>query len=331
MNILVIGGTRFIGIHIVDELLRKKHKVTLFNRGKTNADYFPTVERIVGNRDDDLSMLTNNHWDAVIDTCGYVPRIVQKSATTLAPVSDMYVFVSSISVYRDFSQLNIDEQAEVTVLENSNTEEVTGETYGPLKALCEQEVEKAFPGRALIVRPGLIVGPYDSTDRFTYWPMRVARGGEVLAPGSKNAPVQFIDARDLAAYIVSGIEQKVTGIYNVTGPKETLTFEGFLSTCRSVLNDDVSFTWVDDQFLAKNEVGHWIEMPLYIPEAMSGMLAANIDKALSTGLSFTSLEKTIQDTYQWDVERNIPVSDRKAGLAAEKEAVVLNAYLEHKK
>ncbi len=327
MNVLVIGGTKFIGIHIVNELLAKGHKVTIFNRGKTNADYFPTVEKVIGDREGDLSVLASKRWDAVIDTCGYTPRVVRHSATALAEVSDMYIFVSSISVYRDFSKIGIDETAEVSVLEENNeTEEVNGDTYGPLKALCEQEVKKAYPGRALIVRPGLIVGPHDPTDRFTYWPMRIASGGEILAPGKKEAFVQFIDARDLATYIVKGIEQKLTGTYNVTGPRETLTFEDFLSACKAVLNDNAAFTWIDEQFLTKHEVGHWIEMPLYIPEAMSGMLATNIDKALKTGLTFTTIEKTIQDTYLWALEKRLPNSDWKAGLAKEKEVAILKAY-----
>lgn len=328
MNILIIGGTKFIGIHIVEELLKKGHKVTLFNRGQTNANFFPSVEKIVGDREKDLSMLQGKHWDAVIDTCGYVPRVVRHSATKLASLTDLYVFVSTISIYKDFSIPNITETAELSVLKDPTTEEVTGETYGPLKVLCEQEVHEAFPGRALIVRPGLIVGPHDPTDRFTYWPMRIAAGGNVLAPGKKAAQVQFIDARDLATYIVSSVEKKSVGTYNVTGPKQVLTLEDFLLTCKNVLNDKTEFTWVDDKFLEDNNVGFWMELPLYIPEGkgLSGMLSVNIEKALQTGLSFTPLEKTIIDTFEWDQSRQLLETERKAGLSLAKEKDVLTKF-----
>lgn len=328
MDILIIGGTKFIGIHIVEELLRKGHKVTLFNRGQTNADFFPSVEKIAGDREGDLSMLQGRHWDAVIDTCGYVPRVVRHSATTLASLTDLYVFVSTISVYKDFSIQNLDETAELSVLKDPTTEEVTGETYGPLKVLCEQEVNEAFPGRSLIIRPGLIVGPHDPTDRFTYWPLRIAAGGNVLAPGKKDAQVQFIDARDLAKYIVSSVEKKIVGTYNVTGPDELLTVESFLHACKTVLNKETEFTWVDDKFLEENNVGFWMELPLYIPKekGLSGMLSVNIEKALQTGLSFSPLEKTIIDTFEWDQSRQLQETERKAGLSLAKEKEVLTKF-----
>ncbi|MCT8136374.1 SDR family oxidoreductase [Anaerobacillus sp. CMMVII] len=325
MKVLIIGGTKFIGIHIVEELVKRGHDVTIFNRGKTNVDFFPTIKKIVGDREGDLSMLKEDHWDAVIDTCGYVPRVVSHSARALSSHADLYVFVSTISVYQDFSAENITETDDLSVLKDTNTQEVTGETYGPLKVLCEKEVSKIFPNRALIVRPGLIVGPYDPTDRFTYWPKRVALGGEVLAPGLKDAQIQFIDARDLASYIVSAIETKTVGTYNVTGPKEHLTLEDFLHACKKTLNNETDFIWVEDEFLEGNDVGFWTELPLYIPQnkGMSGMLGVNINKALSTGLTFRPLEETIRDTFTWDESRQLAESERKAGLNFEKEKAVL--------
>lgn len=331
MKILIIGGTKFIGIHIVAELLKRGHTVTIFNRGVTNAGLFPTVEKLIGDREKDLTMLQGRHWDAVIDTCGYVPRIVQYSAEILEPLTDLYVFVSTISVYKDFSVKYIDETAELSILKDPTTEEVTGETYGPLKVLCEKAVNDAFPGRSLIVRPGLIVGPHDPTDRFTYWPVRIAQEGEVLAPGHKDAQVQFIDARDLASFIVSSIEKKVVGTFNVTGPKELLTLENFLLTCKATLNSEAKLTWIDDLFLEDNEIGFWTELPLYIPEnkGISGMLAVNIDKALQAGLTFIPLANTITDTLKWDQSRQITEGERKAGLALAKEKLVLTKWKEN--
>jgi 2'-hydroxyisoflavone reductase len=330
VKILIIGGTKFIGIHIVEELLKRGHTVTIFNRGVTNAGLFPTVEKLIGDREKDLSVLQGRHWDAVIDTCGYVPRIVQHSAEILAPLTDLYVFISTISVYKDFSVKYIDETAELSILKDATTEEVTGETYGPLKVLCEKIVNDAFPGRSLIVRPGLIVGPHDPTDRFTYWPVRIAQDGEVLAPGLKDAQVQFIDVRDLASFIVSSIEKKDIGTYNVTGPKELLTLENFLLTCKATLNSEAKLTWIDDLFLEDNEIGFWTELPLYIPEnkGISGMLAVNIDKALEAGLTFTPLDNTITDTLKWDQSRQITEGERKAGLAMAKEKLVLTKWKE---
>ena len=189
MNLLILGGTVFLGRHLVEAALARGHAVTLFNRGQHNPDLFPEVERLRGDRDGDLQALEGRRWDAVVDTCGYVPRVVRASAEMLAPNVDHYTFISSISVYADTSKPGIDEQAPVGTLDDPTTEEVTGESYGPLKALCEQAAEAAMPGRVLNIRPGLIVGPHDPTDRFTYWVRRVAEGGEVLAPGNPHAPV----------------------------------------------------------------------------------------------------------------------------------------------
>jgi 2'-hydroxyisoflavone reductase len=330
MNILVLGGTKFVGKHIVAEALRRGHKVTIFNRGSTNKELFSEVEKLTGNRDGDLHALLGRKWDAVIDTCGYTPRIVRASAQLLAESCSYYTFISSISVYADFSQTNIDETAQVGTLDNETTEEVNGETYGPLKALCEKEVLKAFPEGSLILRPGLIVGPDDYTDRFTYWPVRISRGGVVLAPGNPDAYVQFIDVRDLARFAVSLIERRQKGIYNVTGPLQPLTMEQFLEECKRVLKSDATFTWVDEKFLSEKEVAYWTELPLFIPKSanMKGFSAINITKAMGEGLTIRPLSETIMDTLRWHETRNISEEQWQAGLKPTKEKEVLAAWFE---
>src|SRR5579863_2076845 len=235
MKLLILGGTVFLGRSIVEAALSRGHEVTLFNRGLHNPDLFPEVEKIRGNRNEDISLLQegDRHWDATIDTSGYVPRAVQASAEALVGRVHHYTFISSISVFADFSKDGIDEQSPVGTLEDETVEEVTNESYGPLKALCEQAAERAMPGRVLVVRPGLIVGPNDVTDRFTYFPYRVAQGGEMLAPGEPEQQTQFIDVRDLAEWIVRMVEAGKTGTYNATGPDYALTMEQFLAECKS--------------------------------------------------------------------------------------------------
>ena len=217
MRILIIGGTRFLGRHLVEAALDRRHEVTLFNRGKSNPDLFPQLETILGDREHDVNNLQGRIWDAVIDVAGYLPRILRLSAEVLEPNVRRYVFISTISVYENFSKAGIDESYPVGKLADETVEEITGETYGPLKALCEQVVHDIYGERALIVRPGLIVGPHDPTDRFTYWPVRVARGGDVLAPQSPDVATQIIDVRDLAEFIIKLTEENALGVYNATG------------------------------------------------------------------------------------------------------------------
>ena len=234
MKLLILGGTKYLGRHLTESALERGHEVTLFNRGRENPDLFHgKVEKLVGDRDGDLAALKGRKWDAVIDTSGYFPRVVKDSARLLADTVDHYTFISTISVYEDFSQPGIEETAPVGKLEDETVEDIGAGAYGPLKALCEQAVEEVMPGRSLIVRPGLIVGPYDPTDRFTYWPSRIAKGGEVLAPGDGTSPVQFIDARDLAEWVLTMTERKQTGVFNATGPEERLEMKGFLETVRN--------------------------------------------------------------------------------------------------
>lgn len=322
MRLLIIGGTVFVGRHLVARALARGHEVTLFNRGQHNPDLFPTVEKLRGNRDGELGVLAGRQWDAVIDTCGYVPRLVRDSATALANQIEHYTFISTISVYPDYSQAGLDETAAVGVLGDPTTEEVTGESYGPLKALCEQAAEIAMPGRVLTIRPGLIVGPNDPTDRFTYWPARVARGGEVLAPGEPSQQVQFIDVRDLAAWTIAMVEANTTGVYNATGPDYRLTMQRLLEECNTVAGNHANFTWVNEAFLQEQGVGAFVEMPLWVPAAMAGLEQVNCQKAIATGLTFRPLATTIQDTLAWHTTRD-PAHPWRAGITPEREAQLL--------
>lgn len=264
MRILIIGGTRFLGRHLVEAALTRGHEVTLFNRGKTNPGLFPQVETIIGDREKDLDKLKGRTWDAVIDVAGYVPRIVHLSAEVLKESVSRYVFISSISVYDDaiFKKIGIDESDPVAKIADETVEEITGETYGPLKALCEKTVQDLYGERALIIRPGLIVGPHDPTDRFTYWPVRVARGGEVLAPEKPDVSAQIIDVHDLSNFIIKLIEDNASGIYNATGPDYPLTFDTMLETCRQVSSSDANFKWASAEFLKQHNVAEWSDMPV---------------------------------------------------------------------
>src|SRR5262249_55921530 len=244
MKLLILGGTIFLGRYLVEAALAAGHDVTLFNRGQHNPELYPEVEKLRGDRDGGLAALRGRRWDAVVDTSGYLPRVARASAELLADAVDHYTFISSISVYPHFRSLGTDESAPVDTLDDPNIEEVTGETYGPLKALCEQAAEQALPGRTLVIRPGLIVGPHDYSDRFTYWVRRVAQGGEVLAPERPDWHTQIIDVRDLAEWTLRMAERRLVGVYNATGPAYDLSFGQLLDTCRAVSGSDARFTWV---------------------------------------------------------------------------------------
>ena len=320
MELLIIGGTGFLGRHLVDAALQRGHELTLFNRGQSNPTLFPNVEQLHGNRDGELSILQGRHWDAVIDTCGYVPRIVGASAQAVASLTHHYTFISSISVYADFSKTDIDERAPVATLEDERVEEITNGAYGALKALSEQAAEHAMPGRTLILRPGLIVGPGDYTDRLTYWPHRVAQGGEMLAPGDPEQQTQFIDGRDLAAWTVHMVEEGKTGTYNATGPDYSLAMGKFLDECKIATGSDARFTWVSDAFLTKHE----IDLPLYAPEEYRGARAVNCGKALADGLTFRPVADTIRDTLAWKGKN----AELKVGLKPEPEQQLLREWHE---
>ena len=325
MKILILGGTVFVGRHLVEAAQARGHAVTLFNRGRHNADLFPGVEKLRGDRDGDgLDALAGRSWDAVLDTCGYVPRIVRQSAELLAGSASRYVFISSISVYADTRVPGVDESSPLGTLEDTTTEEIAGDTYGPLKVLCEQAVQTAFPDGALIIRPGFIVGPHDPTDRFTYWPHRVAQGEDVLAPGRPDQPLQVIDARDLAEWMIRLMEQGATGVYNATGPDYPLTLGEVLQTCKSVSGSDARFVWATDEFLKENEADTFTLLPFYLPASSdsAGIMGASIAKAVADGLTFRPLADTINDTLTWDNTR--PSDDpRKVGLSRERERELL--------
>jgi 2'-hydroxyisoflavone reductase len=328
MNLLILGGTIFLGRHLVEAALARDHAVTLFNRGQHNADLFPAVEKLRGDRNGDLAALRSRRWDAVIDTCGYVPRVVRASSELLADAVGHYTFISSISVYPSLPVPGMDESAAVGTLADESVEEVTGETYGPLKALCEQAAEADMPGRVLNVRPGLIVGPDDPSDRFTYWPRRVARGGDVLAPAPPDGLVQVVDVRDLAEWIVRMVETGQTGIYNATGPGGPLTMERLLQGCRTASGSNANLIWVDEEFLLNAGVVPWTEVPLWVPaqdESMAGFSAVNCGKAIAAGLTFRRLSDTIRDTLVWDAARPAD-RDLRAGLKPEREAELLAAW-----
>jgi len=324
MDLLVLGGTRFVGRHLVTAALDRGHRVTLFNRGKSGPRLFPGVENLRGDRDGGLSTLRDQHWDAVVDTCGYVPRVVRASAELLADAVDRYVFVSSISVYDESLLPGADESAPVATIEDESVEEITGETYGALKALCERAAEEAMPGRVVNVRSGLIVGPYDPTGRFAYWPLRTARGGEVLAPGNPDRPVQFVDVRDLGRWLVTMAEEGEPGVYNATGPESTLTMGGLLEACAEAAGNDVRFIWVDDNFLEKRNVEPFVELPLWLPERYAGFNTVDNSRTVAAGLQFRPLEETVRDVLEY--ERGLGDAQYDAGLNPEREREVLREW-----
>jgi 2'-hydroxyisoflavone reductase len=326
MRILIIGGTRFLGRHLVESALERSHEVILFNRGRSNPGLFPQLETILGDREQDVDKLQGRIWDAVIDVAGYLPRIVRLSAEVLKENVARYVFISSVSVYDNFKQIGIDESYPVGKLENETVEEITGETYGPLKALCEKVVQDIYGERALIIRPGLIVGPHDPTDRFTYWPVRIARGGDVLAPQKPDAPIQVIDVRDLSDFIIKLIQDNGSGVYNATGPDYGLTIGKLLEVSRQVSGSDANVHWASVDFLSQQKVEPWSDMPTWIPEDEEGVGFSRIDvsKAIAAGLRFRPLEETVRDTLTWAQTRPAD-HERRAGLTEERETQVLTA------
>ena len=326
MRILVIGGTKFLGRHFVEAALENHHEVTIFHRGQTNTGLFPHVEEILGDRDGQTSLLTARTWDAVVDTCGYVPRVVKQSVETLKALAKQYTFISSISVYPGFPKSGMDESSTVDVLpeEDADSEDIS-KYYGPLKALCEQEVTQAFGSHALIIRPGLIVGPNDPTDRFTYWPHRMAEGGEVLVPGDFSRPVQFIDVRDLARFTLHLIEQEASGIYHATG--HPLPFSQLLDVCQAVSERDATLVSVDETFLAQQGVQPWIELPLWIGEAAGwpGFMEVSVEKATTHGLQLRPLVETVRDTLAWSDNRPSD-TEWKAGMKPDRERELLATW-----
>jgi 2'-hydroxyisoflavone reductase len=339
LRILILGGTGFTGPYQVRYALSRGHKVTTFNRGKTHPGELPNeVEQLIGDRNGKLEALKGRQWDVVIDNPTTLPAWVRDAAQILKGNVERYVFTSTISVYED-SKKGPDENASLQKYDGPDPYKETLEamkaggykTYGPLKALSEKEAEKWFPGKTLIIRPGLIVGPRDETDRFTYWPVRIDRGGEVLAPGKPNDPVQFVDARDLAEWTIRVAENRETGIYNATGPAKPLGIGGMLDGIKETLKSNANFTWASEQFLTEQKVQAWSDMPVWVG-GEDGLTRASISRALAKGLTFRPLGETARDTLAWF--KSLPQdrqSHLKAGLTAEREAEVLAAWRQTQK
>lgn len=322
MNVLVIGGSKFLGPHLCDVLLERHHAVTLFNRARTAPTPPRGVDLIVGDRATDLPLLVGHRYDAVIDTCGYVPRVVALSVRALGPSVSHYTFVSSISVYADPLEGTFGESEKLATIADASVEEITGETYGPLKALCEAEVDRRMEGRALVVRPGLIVGPLDPTDRFTYWPHRFALGGDVLVPGERDHGISFIDVRDLAAFIVGSMERRLTGSYNVSGDPSTSTMGGLIDACVAAAGKDARPVWVDAKFLEERKVEPWSDLPVWLPSGSDSLMWASSARAVAAGLTYRQISDTVAATLEWTRGAGL---DRKlkAGLTPEREAQLL--------
>lgn len=328
-SILVLGGTGFLGPHVVEYAKSRGHTITLFNRGKTRPNLFPDVEKLQGDRDGKLDALKGRTWDAVVDTSGYVPRIVKMSAELLAPAVKQYIFISTISVYDDsHDEPGSDETAPLAKAPDPTSEEVK-RYYGALKALCELAAEAAVPGRVANIRPGLIVGPGDMTGRFTHWVTRTADGGEVLAPGDGTTPTQWIDGRDLGAWIVRVIEQGNTGIYNALGPDRRVTMKEVLDTCNATGGNKATLTWVPWDFLKKHDVAPWMEMPMWIPlEEMKRFGTLSNARAIKAGLTFRPLAETAKDTLAWvdTVPEDKREAARSSGIKRDKELEILAAW-----
>lgn len=375
LKILVLGGTGFIGPAIVDAAKAAGHTLTIFNRGKTEKRLGTgreDVEHLYGNRDPlkhseegdtssplGLSQIEERikagaKWDAVVDTSGFVKRIVKASADLLAPAAGQYVFISSISVYKSNDKAGADENAELSTTEATD-ETITNETYGAFKVQCEQAVEAAFPGKASLIRPGFIVGPGDPYDRFTYWAVRVAKGGKTLAPGQPIDPVQFIDCRDLADFVIRSIEQKIYGAYNANGPAKPFTIGEMLNDCKKAANSDAEFDWVDGDFLQEQHVIPAVDVPIWVPPSgdSAGFHTRAVSKAVGAGMTFRPASDTAKAILEWwpkEVERRnkvgkqmvedltkqgkeIPASLKdpakmRAGLTPEREEQVLKAWHE---
>lgn len=330
MRLLILGGTVFVGRHLVAAALEKRHDVTLFHRGKHNPGLFgDSVKTITGDRTiaEDLANLAGaGEWDAVIDTCGYVPRVVRMSADVLKDRVRTYCFISTVSVYADWSKRAVDEDSALATIDDPATETVTGETYGGLKVLCENAVRNVYgDGRTLILRPGYIVGPHDPTDRFTYWVHRVAQGGDVLAAGDEHTSAQFIDARDLAEWNIRLLESGVSGTFSADGFPVTLS--EFLPVAREAAGlseSDVRFVYAPPSFFTEQGTESWQILPIFMPKTEEDRGTVNVSRAVANGLTFRTLAETVADTLAWDKTRT-DENAYKNSLARDKEAELLAA------
>ena len=347
-SILILGGTNFLGPHVVEAAKAREHAITLFNRGKTHPGMFPDVEKLHGDRDGHLEALAGRKWDAVVDPSGYLPRLVKASAELLAPNVKQYIFISTISVYAKEDRVDADESLPVETLADPKSEDVKA-NYGALKALCEKAAEAAMPGRVANIRPGLIVGPGDPTGRFSHWPSRMAAGGEVLCPGDGSTPTQWIDGRDLGAWIVKVIEQGTVGTMNALGPAKRTTMKAALDEVNHAVSDKSGerparsnagggaessdkgkLVWVDADFLAKHDVSGWSEMPMWLDNKgdLLGFGTLSNKKAVAAGLTFRPIGETARDTLAW--LKTVPEAERaklsSTGITRDKEAKVIAAW-----
>ena len=330
MKLLVLGGTRFLGRHVAEQALAQGHQVTLLHRGLSapggGSALFPQAEHRIADRNGDLQALQGGTWDACIDTSAYVPRQVRAVATALTGRVGQYQLVSSISVYDDAGynpDAGPNEDSPLVRLADPTVEAVSGETYGGLKVLCEEAAQQAFGERCLVSRPGLIVGPHDPTGRFTWWPQRLLRGGEVFAPGDPATPVQFIDARDAAAWMLRQAGSGTNGVFNLVGPNEPLTIGGLLQAARDTLSPSATLRWVDEAWLLGQGVQPWSDLPVWLPRAQAGMHRTDIRRAMAAGLQTRPMADTLRDTAAWAHGRNAAAG---VGLAPEREAALLQAW-----
>jgi 2'-hydroxyisoflavone reductase len=323
VKILIIGGTQFVGRAIADAAIRAGHDVTLFHRGKTNPEILPKARHVLGDRDGEMDRLAGQQWDWAIDVCGYVPRVVKLSLDALKDSVQRYLFVSTVSVYEDLGTPDSDESAKLLDTDNVEGEEITRDSYGPLKVLCEQAVNNAFGDKGLIVRPGFVIGPHDPTDRMTYWVRRIAREQAVLCPATGEQPMQCIDTRDLGQWIVELVARNDSGTYHVTGPEQKILFTELLQMIRSTVGGDCDFHWVEPRVLEDAEVKPFADLPFWITPAIGSyqLVSISISKALRAGLRLRSLESSIRDILEWDRQRGFPTLS--AGLSREREESLL--------
>jgi 2'-hydroxyisoflavone reductase len=330
LRLLFLGGTRFIGPHQVKHALARGHEVTLFNRGKSNPHLFSDLDRRQGDRDTgDYAALATGRWDAIIDNSAHRPRWVREAAEAVAGRVERYLFISSTGVYHPYLTQGIDETGALAPPpDDIDPEQITGENFGGLKVLCEQEAEKHFPGRTTVIRPHLIAGPYDGSDRFTYWPLRIARGGEILAPPAED-PVQWVDARDLAAFTIHALEAGLDDTFNAAGPLSRCTVAGLLHGIHATQGNACTFTWATRDFLAEHEIGGWMDLTVWIPpvDDYLGMCTIDGRKAVAAGLSFRPLADTARDILAW--WDTLPAERRekpRAGLDPAREREILAAW-----
>jgi len=325
LRILILGGTNFIGPHQVRAAVARGHEVTLFNRGQTNPDLFPELETLIGDRDGDLAALAGREWDVVIDNSANIPRWVRLSTEALQGSVGKYVYISSTGVYIPYLTTDIHEDAPVDTLDDPEIEIVDGRTFGALKALAEDEARAAFPDNHLVLRPTYIIGPGDPTDRYTYWPVRLARGGEVLAPGTPDDPMQHVDVRDLTAFMIRTVEDDLTGTMNVVGPREPLTMGSLLERTRDAIGSDAEFVWLDALFLRD----HGVPALTYWTEPSGdylGMMQVNGDRAFAAGFEMRSLEQTAVETLEWFNAQDAERQELRAGLAPDRETELIAAF-----